>query len=237
MKYPENTIQYFEEVWWVHDEKKRIQPGRLVWAYMPYIHHVPWTLVVHGRGDDPTDHTKVRFSIKPLKLTTPRDRQMLPAAAFPLGDQEIVLTWRAKRRPGLVIYAGEEHASPLVARLARWQKVPTAIIVPYFGASQENRAGFPKEFVERVKAAEYPNFYWDKLPISNREKEGSICKLDFAFPFGKHHDSLECTSYRLSADALTIIHEWMRWLFSGYMDPNGFLKLYRDELLEMKQKT
>jgi len=235
MNYPENTIQYYEPRWWVNDGKRKIQAGRLIQAYLPHVHLVPWSLVPEDRGEDPTDHKKVRYSMKELKLTTRRDLQTLPAAAFPLHDQEIVLAYRGKRRPALVIYAGEDEIPPsLKKRLVKWQISPTALVIPYYGVEKTTkRAGFLKEFVERVKTAEYPSYYWDKLPISNKEKKGSICMLKHILPLGKHHNSIECTPFRLSKEALKVIYEWISWLFEGKMDPDGLLKLFREDLLEI----
>ena len=64
MRYADNTIQSFEPEWWLEDGKRVIQPGRLVKVVLPHIHLVPWSLVPEGRGEDTTDHTKVRYTMK-----------------------------------------------------------------------------------------------------------------------------------------------------------------------------
>lgn len=237
MKYPDNTIQSYENEWWIEDNRKVIQPGRLVRVVLPHIHLVPWTLIPEDRGKDPTDHKKVRYSMKELKLTNRRELASLPPAAFPLNNDEHILAYRGKKRYALVIYSGEDNLPvPIKEITVKWQKSPMVFVVPYYGAEKTvKRVGFPKEFIERVKMAEFPNFYWDLLPFSGSDPGGSICKLDHIYPLGKHHDSIECLPYKLSPNAFGYILEWLRWLIEDVMDPDGFLRTIREELIAIEK--
>ena len=172
-----------------------------------------------------------------MKLVTKKDLSTLPAAAFPLSDGEHILAYRGKQRYALVIFSGEDVIPESLRKIIlKWQKAPMAFVVPYYGAEKSNsRVGFPKEFIERVKMAEYPNFYWDILPYPGSDPKGSICKLDHLYPLGKHSDSMECMPYRLTDAAFNYIVEWIRWLIEGVLDPDGLLRMVREELLKIEK--
>ncbi len=62
--------------------------------------------------------------------------------------------------------------------------------------------------VERTRHREYPQFFWDQLPISGVEE--SILRLDHLQPMGTHHDAYQMSEYKLSDDALEVVDELFR---------------------------
>lgn len=93
-------------------------------------------------------------------------------------EREARLVLRAKRRPVLVLSTGgTEVPRPLRVGAARYQTNPTLIAAPYYGADQGGSSGgWKPEFVERIRRCEYPQYMWDKLPLSGRDE--SILRLD-----------------------------------------------------------
>ena len=53
--------------------------------------------------------------------------------------------------------------------------------------------------VERTRHREYPQFFWDQLPISGVEE--SILRLDHLQPIGNHHNAYQLSEYKLNNDA------------------------------------
>ena len=236
MNYADDTIQAYISPWWITDKKRDYRRGRLIKAFLPHVHQVPFTLIPIGRGQDPTDHTKIRYTMKELKLLDKNDLSLLPAAALVVPEGENILAYRGKKRPALIISSGgDEIPSNLRIGKPAWQTTPTILVVPYYGAAQNGkRAGFSEPFIERVKKAEYPNFHWDKLPIPGEGDKGSICRLDHILPLGKHHDSVEFTEHCLSESAMEIISQWLRWLIEEVLPP-GDLQYLRESLMKIQE--
>ncbi len=232
MNYADDTIQAYLNNWWIEDKKRDFRRGRLIRAHLPHVHQVPITLIAEGRGEDPTNHSKFRYTMKELKLADKKDISTLPTAAFPLHDDETILAYRAKKRPALIISSGgSEIQKQLTRGKPSWQTAPTILVVPYYGVEQNGRrAGFSEEFINRIKKAEYPNFHWDILPIRGEGKKGSLCRLDHILPLGRHHDSVEFTEHCLSDEAMLIIDQWLEWLIEG-TKPGEDLQYLRENLL------
>src|SRR5207245_1659934 len=83
------------------------------------------------------------------------------------------------------------HRSPLnrrpgVAASARCGQVADnscADCRPFYGADAGGtRSGWHPPFVERIRRAEYPQYVWDKLPITGATE--SILRLDHVFALG-----------------------------------------------------
>lgn len=235
MNYADDTIQAYLDKWWIEDNKRDFRRGRLIKAFLPHVHQVPFTLIPEGRGDDPTDHSEARYTMKELKRVDKRDLSTLPSAAFPLNEGEIILSFRGKKRPALIISSGgPEIQKKLTKGKPSWQTAPTILVAPYYGVEQNGvRAGFSGEFISRIKMAEYPNFHWDKLPIGGGGNKGSICRLDHILPLGRHHDSVEFTEYCLSDEAMLIIDQWLEWLIEG-AKPGDDLQFLRESLLSIQ---
>jgi len=236
MKFADDTIQSYISSWWITDKNHDYRRGRLIKAHLPHVHQVPFTLIPTGRGEDPTDHTKIRYTMKELKLLDKHDMSFLPAAALVVPEGEKILAYRGKKRPALIISSGgDEIPKQLRIDKPAWQTTPMILVVPYYGAEQkEKRAGFNEVFIERIKKAEYPNFYWDKLPIPGEGDKGSICRLDHILPLGRHRDSVEFTEHCLSEAAMEIIYQWLSWLI-GEGKPSGNLEYLRENLMKIQE--
>src|SRR5690606_28738201 len=129
----------------------------------------------------------------------PKGVARLPVAALPIRDGETYMVGRGKRRPAIVVSTG---GTPVLRELRqgqnRWQFAPTILVAPYYGADPSStRGGWPASFVERIRRAEYPQYMWDLLPISDGKTE-SILRLDHIMPIGADPANWTATEYVLS---------------------------------------
>ena len=93
------------------------------------------------------------------------------------------------------------------------------------------RGGFRAEFVNRIRRCEYPQYLWDKLPLEGTSE--SILRLDHLQPIGRHPNAYEHTSHCLGAPAVRILDDWLTWLLTGTLPPDGDLGFVRGELLKL----
>lgn len=151
-------------------------------------------------------------------------------AALPQNAGETYAVYRAKRRPVLVVGAGGLEVDRALTRgSAKWQSVQTYLAAPYFGAEpSEHRGGWSSEFVRRIRHCEYPQYFWDKLPV--RGAEESILRFDQLQPIGRHHEALEYTPHRLSDEGLKVLDQWLQWYLLGDLEPTSVLQMAREEL-------
>lgn len=149
---------------------------------------------------------------------------MLPVAAFPAYSGEAQLVYRAKKRPLLVIAeSGPEVDHKLIRQKPKWQTAPTLLVAPFYGRDEGtgNRSGFSDAFVERVQKCEYPQFFWEKLPLPGASE--SILRFDHIQPIGNHYNNYELPPYCLGEDALSLIDEWLIWFIFGIVKEGGLL--------------
>ncbi len=229
MAYKDDSIQYYAEPWWVKDKRYTYQNGRLIKAYLPYIHLIPLRLVVAG-GDKATGHDVATYEIKPFSVKKDMRRNGLPVAGLPLHPNEIYRVSRAKKRPAVIIFSdGKQIDSSLTRGKPNWQKSPTIIVAPYYGADSDGRrAGFNSEILKRIRRCDYPQFMVDQLPLEGPEE--SILFFNQMQAIGKHHDAIEMLSYRLSEDALVVLEEWINWYFSSELEEDGLLKYFKESV-------
>ena len=223
--YPDDAIQsaILPFAWWVQDDGYNFKVGRLVWAFLPHVDQLPFTIIPEGRCV-PTEHRKFIGRIEPLDIKNPHKRTKLPVAGMPIFPKEIRAVYRAKKRPAVVV-AEQGPAVPhnLTAGKPGWQTAPTLLVVPVYGGDEEGeRAGFSQRFLNRIRKCEYPQFMLDWLPIRG-SAGGSILRIDHIQPVGYHHNSLEPTEWRMSEEARMFFSEWIYWYFEGDMDANGLL--------------
>lgn len=212
-KYPDLCPQNLIESWWEESKDDEFKPGKLVWAFMPHVDQVPYTLEPVGR-DKPTEHQAGVINIKPFKIGVPVLKNKLPLAAIPRYDNEILCVYRTKKRPAIIISKGGAFVEKALTKdKPKWRTNPTILAAPSYSAD----IGFSNEFCERVKRCEYPQFLWDNLPIGSTDK-GSIIRFDHLQPIGKSKKSVEFTNYCLSDKAMTFVMEWIDWLLTGTMD-------------------
>ena len=81
-------------------------------------------------------------------------------------------------------------------------------------------AGGLSPWVARIRHCGYPQYFWDSLPL-NGSPEGSILRFDHAFAIGHDSAHVEQTRYRLSQDALAIVHDWFAWYITGRLSSDS----------------
>lgn len=231
--YPDISIQsaIAPSPWWVEEESKNLRRGRLIWAFLPHVDQIPYTLIPMGRIQA-TAHKEVTVRIEPLRIKQPQPHITLPVAGMPSYPREVRIVQRAKRRPCLIVGEG---GFPVPKEMTRgrpgWQVSPTILVAPYHGAEQDGtRAGFPPPFLDRVRRCEFPQFMFELLPIS---AEGSVLYLNHLKPLGAHHASIDLTKFCLSEDAIAILDEWVIWMVTGLLPKNGLIFPARKQFLEL----
>ena len=232
--YPDDCIQAIiqPDDWWVENEDKKLCRGAIVFAFAPHVDQVPYTIEPVGRTQS-DQHTAANVRVSPLRIKQPRNRTDLPVAAMPLHAGELWTAYRAKKRPCLVIGSGNPSVDGALTRgMPKHSTAPTVLAAPYYGVDRNGkRAGYKPEFVERVRHCEYPQFMWDRLPISGPDE--SILRLDHLQPIGTHHNSYEMSDYKLSNDALEIVDDLIRWLIWGGVLAGSLIALYREEIEDL----
>ena len=229
--YPDDCIQSIVQDWWLQDEKPTLCRGRLLWAFLPHVDQEPRTLTPIGRTS-PTDHHHAQFRVEPLRIDETRKAPKLPIAGLPGVEGEVHTVHRSKVRPAVVVGGIDtpDVDAKLRQGMAKYQTSPTLLVAPYYGVEGgAKRGGFNPEFVARVRRSEYPQYIWDLLPIGD-EASGSLLRLDHIQPIGKHYNAYRLSPFRLSNEALDVFDEWLAWLLTGELDPDGVITLIREEL-------
>ncbi|MEA5113979.1 MAG: hypothetical protein VB050_08105 [Geobacteraceae bacterium] len=184
---------------------------------------MPKKLAVIGRKEAEI-HSEAYLEIIPFRYGEAKKEVSLPVAALPAYPNEELLVYRAKRRPLLVI---ANHSLEVEKKLTlgkpKWQTAPTLLVAPYYGKDEGTaaRSGFGETFVERVRQCEYPQFFWDMLPLPGANE--SIMRLDHIQPIGSHYNTYHPTEYRLGEDALLLLDEWLTWYIFECLDKDGLL--------------
>ncbi len=210
--------------WWVKDDNPSPKRGMVVLAYVPHVDQVPTQIRVIGRSNDPTRHDRAQFEFLPFNITAPQKKSLLPVPALPEYPGEVRLLYRAKKRPVLVIAeSGPPVDRKSVAGKPAWQTAPTLLVSPYYGRDEwtGKRSGYPDAFVERVRQCEYPQFFWEKLPLPGSAE--SILRFDHTQPLGYDRKNLEMTGYSLGKDAFSLLDEWLSWYIYGTVENDGLL--------------
>jgi hypothetical protein len=225
LKFPEESIQSLinPDGWWEKDTSKVVRRGRLIQAYVPHVEQIPNKLSVVGRKEAEV-HTSAQFEIVPFRYGEAKKHISLPVAALPAYPGEEYLVYRSKRRPLLVIADNSlEVENKLVQGKPKWQTAPTLLVAPYYGRDEGTgtRSGFNDSFVERVRQCEYPQFFWDMLPLPGANE--SIMRLDHIQPVGSHHNTFHVTDYRLNQDAMLLLDEWLDWYIFECLEEQSML--------------
>lgn len=230
MTFPDDSIQSAvlgDADWWVSNDDNSLCRGALIFAFVPHVDQVPYTLEPVGRKD-PTQHGSAEVRIKPLNARASRPSPSLPVAAMPLYHGEFWTAYKAKRRPCIVFSNQSPSVSKSVVRGApKRNTAPTVLVAPYYGVDQDGkRAGYNPVFIERVRHCEYPQFFWDKLPIGGSTE--SLLRLDHLQPIGAHHQSYDLSNFKLSEPAMEILDEMLEWLMQGMVHEDSFIAIYRE---------
>ncbi len=225
----EDSLQSLAGTWWTRAEAHEVTRGQLLWAHVPYVDHEPLTLHPVSRTS-PTEHRKALFRLEVLRTGQMSAASHLPVAALPTREGEVWTVQRGKLRPVLVFATGGTEVEGSLRRgAARWQSLRTLLVAPYFGAeSSTARGGWKPEFVRRIRHCQYPQYFWESLPVGGAES--SILRLDQIQPLGCHHNAYEYTPHRLSGEALAVLDEWLEWYLLGRLEDDGALRIARAEL-------
>ena len=234
-KYPDESIQSLvspDPSWWVSVTGQPLTRGSLVWAVVPYPEQKPFRLVPVGRGQDARQHAQAEYRLEEFRVgETPRQTSSLPVAALPLHEGEEYLVRRGKRRPCLILASTDVRVDASVARgKKRWQTALTRLVVPYYSANgTTSRAGWSPELVVRIRQCEYPQYFWEHLPLPG-SLEGSILRFDHAFSIGHDLANVVQTGYQLHSDALDILEDWFVWHVTGTLAQQGMISIARELL-------
>lgn len=204
--------------WWRTERSGALRLGLLVWAILPHVDLLPYQLEVVGR-EESNVHKRFEGRLKALSVRAGRHSRNLPVAGLPEFSGESYTVHRAKRRPALVLSGtGSEVDAAFRRNKAKWQSAPTVLVAPFYGVDQDgSRQGWQPAFVARIRSIEYPQFAWDRLPISGPDE--SILRLDHVQPIGAHQNAFEPTGFAISDEALVIVQDHLRWLLSGAPTP------------------
>lgn len=231
--YPDDSVQYLVEPWWIPAEGGQIQRGRLINTLAPYPDMKPHRLIPEGRGDDARQHQRALFRIEEFRLIDPPQiLGVLPVAGMPLHPGENYSVHRGKIRPAVVVSTGGPDV-PRTQGAARWQTAHTLIVAPFYGAEAGGtRGGWHPTFVERIRRAEYPQYMWDKLPITGAAE--SILRMDHLFAMGADPAGYSHYPFQLSPEALSVMDDWLHWLLNGALAQDSVLALVRTELSKLQ---
>ena len=101
--------------------------------------------------------------------------------------------------------------------------VLSRLVVPYYSANGSgSRAGWSAELVTRIRQCNYPQYFWEKLPVPGAP-EGSILRFDHAFAIGHDPANVEQTPYRLHQDPLNILDDWFAWYVTGKLKSEAII--------------
>ncbi|WP_424948086.1 hypothetical protein [Candidatus Spongiihabitans sp.] len=230
MTYPDDSIQAcVDKDWWISKDNNSLCRGTLVFAFVPHVDQTPYTLEPVGRKN-PTQHSSAELQVKPLNIQSSRPLPSLPVAAMPLYHGELWAAYRAKKRPCIVL----SDESPLIDKnlirgAPKRNTAPTVLVAPYYGVGRNNRrSGYNPAFIERVRHCEYPQFFWDQLPIDGPKE--SLLRLDHLQPIGTHYQSYQSSSFKLNNTAMEVLDEMLQWLIYGGVHEDSLIALYRKEI-------
>ncbi len=222
--FPEISIQNAIDPspWWIKDENKNFQRGRLIRAFIPHVDQIPYTVIPIGRPQASV-HDQATVRIEPLRISQPPRQASLPVAGMPVFSREVRAIYRAKKRPVLILSEGGAIVPDNLTRgKPKSHTSPTFLVAPYYGSEADgSRAGYNPQFLERVRQCEFPQFISDMLPLGVGGE--SVLRMDHIQPIGRHYQSIEFTEHRLSEDALEIIDEWITWIMTGMLPEDGLI--------------
>lgn len=225
-----DSIQSYVSPWWEEQNENRLKRGCLIFAYVPHVDQIPTTLTPIGRKNA-TEHDEAKFRISPLRIKDSRPKPRLPVAALPLWAGELWTVYRAKKRPCLVLGTDHPKVKDSIRKdMPKALTSPTILVAPYYGADKDGtRSGYNSALVERIRHAEYPQFFWDQLPIGGPKE--SILRFDHIQPVGLHYYAYEHAGYALSDDAMElIIDDWISWVFHGGLPEGSFILDYQKDV-------
>ena len=226
-KYPDESVQGLvapDPAWWLADQP--LGEGSLVWGLAPFPAQKPQRLIPIGRGKEERQHSSAAFRLEEFRVgDRPPKTSTLPVAAMPVRVDESHMVLRGKRRPVLILAEAKVRIDPSLTRgKRRWQTARTRLVAPFYSANGTSlRGGWLPELVTRIQHCEYPQYFWDALPVPS-STEGSILRFDHAFSIGEDVANIEPTGYQLHSDALGVLQDWYLWYVTGTVPRDSVLE-------------
>lgn len=198
------------------------QIGQLFWA--PSLFLFGESQQYFLRSEYVQSRNDYEYQVAPL-LQGEFDNLGSPDQTLGLGSDERAMIIRAKRRPVILISrAGTEQADS-TRRLG-----DCFLVAPVYSfGGDEVRAGYPQDFIERVKAYVYWNLFYLPAYTHARIRE-SFVRLDRIQAI--HKNLLEHMPVTLSDDAQYLFQSWIRVYHGEELDTvNGMLFDYREHAI------
>lgn len=233
--FPEDSIQSLTSEWWGVDRSQTVKRGRLIRTFVPYPEMKPHRLVPEDRGSDARQHTRATFRLEGFRIGDPPPAVgLLPVAALPLRGGEVYFVQRGKVRPAVVLSTGGTDVPTAIrGGRERWQAARTLLVAPFYGAdSGGTRGGWPAQFVQRIRRAEYPQYVWDQLPLAGDPTE-SILRLDHLMAIGADPAAFQIEPHCLNAEVLSILDDWLHWLVTDTLSAGSMLAMIREEFAKL----
>ncbi len=221
-RYPDDSLQDvlgFTQIgakgWWEPQrERARLERGALLMTFVTHPNVPPQELVVAGESRG-AEHA-VRVTLTRAQLGARHPSPERPAAALPWSPPERLLVERGAVRPAIVV--SHRHGyPPQPSERGKWITAPLIQVAPMFLAET-----WPAPLVDSVRRAQHPQYVWDRPPID--ESRPAILRLDALQSLHREHTELyRFTGFRLAADALEIIDDWLMWWLTGTLPEGGDL--------------
>lgn len=201
------------------------------------IGQVPHELTPEGR-EDPKDHSRAKARVRQFNIDRQRPTQPpLPVAGLPLHSNEVLLAYKAKVRPALILGSRLPDLSAVLGPgTPKSHRHSPLTIAPYYGVDQDgSRTGYTPDFVKRVRRAEFPQYMFDQLPEIKGMKptQASVLRFDHMQPVGRNAATCKPTKWRLSDEALQFLSSWTAWVFEGEPPKDCILSWLRKDLGEL----
>ena len=207
--FPDKCIQSLCENWWIKTDKPRKANWYLGEALVRHACEEPYVLEREGRSPTQSgNHSIAYFRMTTLKNTnTQSEITNLPIAVVPHYPNELLAIHRAKRRPVLILATpGTTVEKELRQGNSRTKFAPVYLVAPYYSAEGEGiREGFKPEFINRVRALNYTQFFWDHLP--HDRGHSSVLRLDHIQPVEPGVNNLVPLPWMLSEEAQMVMKE------------------------------
>lgn len=236
MGFPEDSIQYVLDDWWLATPLSTPKRGDLVRVMVPFRFGLPTRLVAKRKANEPGDHECVDFESQSFAFDTSLTREKLPIAGLPQIEDGSYALSPYKKRPALVLASpADPPDEKLTLGLAGYQKAPCFIVAPYYGTDKNGmRGGYPEELVRLVRRCKYPHFFWDCLPLKG-DTTSSLLRLDAMFSVVHDRTWYQHTGFRLSQDGMEIVAEYLEWFMTGALPKESLIRDVRAKLEELER--
>ena len=233
LEYPEDAIQAYVDRWWEPAPASGgLRRGTLISCTIPHIAQVGTELEIVGPAGRRRPNA-VEALVKPLDRGQPIAQPDPPSAALYTREDERWGLYKVKERPAILVADLPPEVDPnsLPEGSELPHVAPTLLVAPAYGIGGE--AGFPSALADRARRGQYPQYIWDLFPLADGPRE-VIVRLDQIQAVGRSPQHFVQTPWRLSDEALEVFEDWLTWMRTGTLDPDGTLKTVQDMLRELE---